>query len=74
MNNNPSFDYKSILKELGYSLYDSCGCGGTHNDKFKKGNSELIYQPKKMVFIHKINGKQVAFKNSSDFLEYSKLL
>lgn len=74
MNTNPSFDYKAILESKGYVMYDSCGCGGTKNDKFKKGNSEIVYQPQKYVFIHKVNGRQLAFKQSSEFLKYVETL
>lgn len=74
MNTNPSFNYKSVLESKGFAMYETCFCGGTKNDKFKKGDTEIVYQPQKMVFIHKHKGKQIAFKDSSHFLDYMNTL
>lgn len=51
--------YKQALIAKGYSLTDSCGCGGTPTETYSLNHNKFIIKPKKNQALHYFNNKQV---------------
>lgn len=54
-----SVSYKDALKAKGYTLTDSCGCGGTPTETYSLNQNRFVIKPKKSMALHYYNGKQV---------------
>lgn len=50
--------YKDALLAKGYTLTDSCGCGGTPTETYTLNHNKFIIKPKKNQAIHYYNNKQ----------------
>jgi len=51
--------YKEALISKGYSLTDSCGCGGTPTETYTLNHNKFIIKPKKNTALHYYNNKQL---------------
>lgn len=51
--------YKDALIAKGYSLTDSCGCGGTPTETYTLNQNKFIIKPKKQTALHYYANKQI---------------
>ncbi len=47
---------KELLLSLGFKMFSSCSCGGTYEEKYKKGVYLVEIKPNRKVWSLKISG------------------
>lgn len=52
-------NYKEALISNGYSLTDSCGCGGTPTETYTLNFNKFIIKPLKNTAFHYYDNKQI---------------